>query len=101
MKALTGGIGLVALVLGGLEPGREIMYSVATFILGGSSPRRFASSWSTLDSSGLSAAKTASKLPRLKQSDENLDNWLKSMNSIQQISASACRLTHNHPDHFS
>ena len=35
ISPLTAGIGLIPLVLGGQEPGREILYPVATVILGG------------------------------------------------------------------
>jgi HME family heavy-metal exporter len=35
MTALTAGIGLIPLVLGGEEPGRELLYPVATVLIGG------------------------------------------------------------------
>jgi CzcA family heavy metal efflux pump len=77
MTALTAGIGLVPLVLGGQEPGREILYPVATVILGGLVTSTFCE---FLIHPGLFwnfSGKDAVKLARLEQSDENPDNWLK------------------------
>ena len=44
MTALTAGIGLIPLVAGGHKPGLEILYPVATVILGGLVTRPSASS---------------------------------------------------------
>lgn len=77
MTALTAGIGLVPLVLGGQEPGREILYPVATVILGGLVTSTFCE---FLIHPGLFwkfSGKDALKLARLDESDENSEHFLK------------------------
>ncbi len=77
MTALTAGIGLVPLVLGGQEPGREILYPVATVILGGLVTSTFCE---FLIHPGLFwkfSGKDAMKLVRLDESEENPEHVLR------------------------
>ncbi|TWT34962.1 Cobalt-zinc-cadmium resistance protein CzcA [Thalassoglobus neptunius] len=72
MTALTAGIGLLPLVLGGQEPGREILYPVATVILGGLLTSTFCE---FLIHPGLFwkfSGKDALKLARLDESDNEI-----------------------------
>lgn len=77
MTALTAGIGLVPLVVGGQEPGREILYPVATVILGGLVTSTFCE---FLIHPGLFwkfSGQDALRLARLDESDENSEHFLK------------------------
>jgi CzcA family heavy metal efflux pump len=72
MTALTAGIGLVPLVVGGQEPGREILYPVATVILGGLVTSTFCE---FLIHPGLFwrfSGQDASRLARMRDDDEGL-----------------------------
>jgi HME family heavy-metal exporter len=72
MTALTAGIGLVPLVAGGKKPGLEILYPVATVILGGLVTSTFCE---FLIHPGLFwkfSGKDAERLARSEGSDENL-----------------------------
>ena len=71
MTALTAGIGLVPLVLGGQEPGREILYPVATVILGGLVTSTFCE---FLIHPGLFWEFSGQDAVRLAQVDESEDN---------------------------
>lgn len=76
MTALTAGIGLIPLVLGGQEPGREILYPVATVILGGLVTSTFCE---FLIHPGLFwkfSGRDAEKLARQDEIDENPEHWL-------------------------
>ena len=73
MTALTAGIGLVPLVLGGQEPGREILYPVATVILGGLLTSTFCE---FLIHPGLFWQFSGRDAARLAQSNETLDELL-------------------------
>jgi HME family heavy-metal exporter len=71
MTALTAGIGLLPLVWGGQEPGREILYPVATVILGGLVTSTFCE---YLIHPGLFLAfsgKDAERLVKIEQSEED------------------------------
>lgn len=71
MTALTAGIGLIPLVIGGQEPGREILYPVATVILGGLVTSTFCE---FLIHPGLFwrfSGKDALRLARLDEAEEN------------------------------
>jgi len=77
MTALTAGIGLIPLVVGGQEPGREILYPVATVILGGLITSTFCE---FLIHPGLFlkfSGKDALRLARQDHSDDNPEYWLK------------------------
>ncbi len=72
MTALTAGIGLIPLVLGGQEPGREILYPVATVILGGLTTSTFCE---FLIHPGLFwkfSGKDAARLAKLEEQEEEL-----------------------------
>jgi CzcA family heavy metal efflux pump len=76
MTALTAGIGLIPLVLGGQEPGREILYPVATVILGGLVTSTFCE---FLIHPGLFlrfSGRDAAQLAQQDDSDDNPDAWL-------------------------
>lgn len=75
MTALTAGIGLIPLVVGGQEPGREILYPVATVILGGLVTSTFCE---FLIHPGLFwkfSGQDALRLARAGDSDEHPDRW--------------------------
>jgi HME family heavy-metal exporter len=89
MTALTAGIGLIPLVLGGQEPGREILYPVATVILGGLVTSTFCE---FLIHPGLFwkfSGRDAAELARLDDLEEDPDAWLR--RSHTPVSASARR----------
>jgi HME family heavy-metal exporter len=74
MTALTAGIGLIPLVVGGLEPGREILYPVATVILGGLVTSTFCE---FLIHPGLFwrfSGRDAERLARMNDADDGLDD---------------------------
>ncbi|MFN0195368.1 MAG: efflux RND transporter permease subunit [Planctomycetaceae bacterium] len=77
MTALTAGIGLVPLVLGGQEPGREILYPVATVILGGLVTSTFCEFLIHPGIFWKFSGKDAVKLARLDESEENVVHTLK------------------------
>jgi HME family heavy-metal exporter len=73
MTALTAGFGLLPLVLGGQEPGREILYPVATVILGGLITSTFCE---FLIHPGIFlrfSGKDAQRLTQLEESGEHID----------------------------
>ena len=71
MTALTAGIGLLPLVLGGKEPGREILYPVATVILGGLVTSTFCEFLIHPGIFWRFSGKDALKLARLEESEEH------------------------------
>ncbi|WLD13566.1 efflux RND transporter permease subunit [Planctellipticum variicoloris] len=76
MTALTAGIGLIPLVVGGQEPGREILYPVATVILGGLVTSTFCE---FLIHPGLFwkfSGRDAEKLAHQDETDANPEHWL-------------------------
>ncbi|MEX1230223.1 MAG: efflux RND transporter permease subunit [Planctomycetaceae bacterium] len=77
MTALTAGIGLVPLVLGGQEPGREILYPVATVILGGLVTSTFCEFLIHPGIFWKFSGRDAVALARLAQEEENPEHGLK------------------------
>ena len=81
MTALTAGIGLIPLVLGGQEPGREILYPVATVILGGLVTSTFCE---FLIHPGLFwrfSGRDAAELARQETDENDPEAWLRSHDS--------------------
>ena len=72
MTALTAGIGLLPLVLGGKEPGREILYPVATVILGGLVTSTFCEFLIHPGIFWKFSGKAATKLTRLEESEADI-----------------------------
>lgn len=73
MTALTAGFGLLPLVLGGQEPGREILYPVATVILGGLITSTFCEFLIHPGIFWRFSGKDAVKLTQLEESGEHID----------------------------
>ena len=73
MTALTAGFGLLPLVLGGLEPGREILYPVATVILGGLITSTFCEFLIHPGIFWRFSGKDAQRLTQLEESGEHID----------------------------
>jgi HME family heavy-metal exporter len=87
MTALTAGIGLVPLVWGGQEPGREILYPVATVILGGLVTSTFCE---FLIHPGLFLAFSGKDAERLVKAEHSeVDELLDHSTSKQSVSAAA------------
>jgi CzcA family heavy metal efflux pump len=73
MTALTAGFGLLPLVLGGQEPGREILYPVATVILGGLITSTFCEFLIHPGIFWRFSGKDAQRLTHLEESGEHID----------------------------
>ena len=73
MTALTAGFGLLPLVLGGQEPGREILYPVATVILGGLITSTFCEFLIHPGIFWRFSGKDAQRLTQLEESGEHID----------------------------
>ena len=73
MTALTAGFGLLPLVLGGQEPGREILYPVATVILGGLITSTFCEFLIHPGIFWRFSGKNAQRLTQLEESGEHID----------------------------
>lgn len=73
MTALTAGFGLLPLVLGGQEPGREILYPVATVILGGLITSTFCEFLIHPGIFWRFSGKDAERLTQLEESGEHID----------------------------